>query len=243
MLSIILPLILATLQAVSAAPTLSPRALGEHEILLFGANGTFKVMNKTEWAAINTLQSRPADVPAAGVATSIANSNSSLSKRCDSATIYQFDTPTKFLNWDVPMSSVVYSTNTTGATVAVTEGFMIANALTTSVSVDETPIKDVLTITMGISTTQTWTSTYTAGYTFPVPAGKYGVVVSNPATTRQTGRWSDGCIGQAVDVVSFTCDYYESHAYGGLSWVEGTISLCTGDTYPVPMCNGDGILA
>lgn len=68
-------------------------------------------------------------------------------------------------------------------------------------------------------------------------------MVSNPATTRHSGRVDIGCIAEATDTTYFTADSYSSKAYGGLSWVEGTITLCTGDTYPLPRCSGEGTLS
>jgi hypothetical protein len=144
----------------------------------------------------------------------------------------------------VPMSSVLLAGSSGTTTVAVTEGYSISNSVSVGVSSQLTLVEDFLSTTFSISYTETWTSTYSASYSFQIPAGKYGAVVSNPATTRHSGRVDIGCIADAgVETTYFTADSYNSKAYGGLSWVEGTISLCTGDTYPLPRCIGEGTLS
>ncbi|TEY81958.1 hypothetical protein BOTCAL_0030g00190 [Botryotinia calthae] len=236
---------------VVAAATI-PRNLDSSKIILFGEDGRTEVMDKAEfWKHHHASNSTVAPGPLTGYnGTSRHNhtsgghyASSALSKRgCKSYSVITENPDQTFLNWDVPMSSVVKAGETT-ATVAVTEGYSIANAIAVSASATFTLIEDFLQTTYGITYTETWTSTYTAAYTYTVPAGKYGVVVSNPYTTRKSGHVDTGCIGVGGETDTYQADSYTSKAYGGLSWVSGTISLCTGDTYPVPQCNGDGTIS
>lgn len=141
------------------------------------------------------------------------------------------------------MSSVVFSAPSTTATVAITDGYSIGNTVSVSLGTSLTLIEGFLSTSLGISYSESWTSTATVGYTFSIPDGKYGAVVSNPLTTRNSGRLQSGCVGDFSNGVEFVSDSYSSRAYGSLSWVEGTISLCTGDEYPMKMCVGDGTLS
>lgn len=139
------------------------------------------------------------------------------------------------------MSSVLHATSAS-TTVSVTEGYSITNTISVGVSATFDIISDYLSTTFNINYSESWASSYSAAYTFSIPQGKYGVVVSNPLTTRHSGFVDIGCIGES-ERTYFQGDSYNSKAYGGLSWVDGTISLCTGDTYPVPMCLGGGTLS
>ncbi|TGO21069.1 hypothetical protein BPAE_0245g00170 [Botrytis paeoniae] len=227
-----------------------PRNLDESKIILFGEDGRTEVMDKAEfWKHHHGSNITQAPGPLVGYnGTSASNrtsghyASSALNKRgCKSATVVRENPDQKFLNWDVPMSSVVKAGETT-ATVAVTEGYSIANAIAVTASATFTLIEDFLQATYGITYTETWTSTYTAAYTYTVPAGKYGAVVSNPYTLRKSGYIDIGCVGAAAETDTYQADSYTSQAYGGLSWVSGTISLCTGDTYPLPACTGSGVI-
>jgi hypothetical protein len=226
-----------------AAAAAIPTELNEDQIILFGENGRVEIANKTEYFA-SVLATNPSlgpiDVGPLDVESSPATNASALSARCKSTTIIRQNADQHFLNWDVPMSSVVKA-GSKDATVAVTAGYQIANAIGISESAQLTVVKDFLSATYGITYTETWTSTYAAAYTFPIPAGKYGVVVSNPSTTRKSGYVDYGCVGQGGSA-HYQADSYQSHAYGGLAWVTGTISLCTGNKYPVPRCLGGGTL-
>jgi hypothetical protein len=99
-----------------------------------------------------------------------------------------------------------------------------------------------LSTTFSISYTETWSSSYAAAYTFSIPTGKYGAVVSNPSTTRHSGYVDIGCIAEGATRTTFMADSYSSKSYDSLAWVDGVIQLCTGDTFPLPRCTGDGTL-
>lgn len=138
------------------------------------------------------------------------------------------------------MSQVVKG-NTDSTSVSVTEGFTIGNSLTVSESIGAT-VEGFLSSTFSISYTETWSSFFAAAYTFSVPEGKFGAVVSNPSTTRRSGHVDIGCVGVQGERYDFTSDSYSSKSYDALAWVDGVISLCTGDSFPLPRCLGEGTL-
>ncbi|KAI9737399.1 MAG: hypothetical protein M1834_009553 [Cirrosporium novae-zelandiae] len=251
----IFSLLLAAGMLVSARPSapgpILRRELSEDDIILFSNDGRVEVMAKeayfAELSASNVTvgppdgeQTVPTEVD--GDSEEAASTNETLSRRCSSYKIFKNNAVSNFLNWDVPMSSVVHATGGTN-TIAVTAGYQISNSLGVSESADFTIVKDYLSASYGITYTQTWTSTYAAAYTFTIPSGKYGAVVSNPKTVRHSGSVSVGCVGSWSRKSTFQGDSYSSKAYGGLSWVDGTISLCTGNSYPLPRCIGSGTIS
>lgn len=139
------------------------------------------------------------------------------------------------------MSSVVSAVNSP-ATVAVTAGYSISNSLTVSTGAELSLIENILSVSYSIDYSQSWSSEYSAQYTFEIPVGKYGAVVSNPTTTRHSGRVWKGCLGEEGTTSTYVGDSYESRAFGGLSWVDGVISLCTSDSFPLMRCVGEGRL-
>ncbi|KAI9731237.1 MAG: hypothetical protein M1834_005430 [Cirrosporium novae-zelandiae] len=248
-LSIISLALAASSMLVNAYPSgasLARRDLAADEIIVWGSNGRVEVMNKTEYynelASSNITIGRPESGNTTTTTTS-SNTTSSLVRRsCKSRTVIKELDDEEFLNWDVAMSSVVHATDES-ASVSVTEGYSISNTLSVSVSASLTIVEDFLSTTFGVDYSESWSSSYTSSYTFTVPAGKYGVVVSNPQTIRHSGYVYTGCVGAMTEEAYYQGDSYTSKAYGGLSWVEGTISLCTGTTYPVPRCIGSGSLS
>lgn len=232
--------------SLASAAAIQPRTLTENDIVVWGANGRVEVMSKTSYALLtsnfNLTSPPPTSINATTPTSNYTLSSRTVSSRCSKETIFTLDTPTTFLNWDVPMSSVLKG-NGDNTLVAVTAGYTISNSISVGESTALTPIKDFLTITLSIDYTESWSSTRSDSYTFKIPDGKYGAVVSNPKTTRNSGRVDIGCVAEATETTYFMADSYSSKAYGGLSWVEGIITLCTGDTYPLPMCVGDGTLS
>lgn len=140
------------------------------------------------------------------------------------------------------MSSVIRA-GTEDASVAVTAGYQISNSLTVSAGLSSSFFEGMLGVSFGIQASQSWTSSYAAAYTFPVPAGYYGAVVSNPYTARHTGYVMSGCVGDVGTKTTYVSDSYSSKAYGGLSWVDGTIGICIGKEYPIKNCIGDGYIS
>ena len=162
---------------------------------------------------------------------------------CKQQTIFRTNPDQTFLNWDVAMSSVIKGgANDGDTTVSVTAGYQISNSITVTEGISASTPDAFLSASFSIAYDETWTSSYKAAYSYQVPANKYAAVVSNPAVTRKTGQVDIGCVGTAT-TGEYTADSYESKAYGGLSWVDGIISLCTGDEYPLKMCVGDGTIS
>ncbi|KAH6694819.1 hypothetical protein BKA61DRAFT_683515 [Leptodontidium sp. MPI-SDFR-AT-0119] len=228
-----------------SAAAVPKRTLSPDEVIVYGS-GRVEIMNKTAYAALqsNTMIGAPAPIhPSLLDGSKPANTSSSapaLHKRCDDITVFTPSPVQTFLGWDVLMSSVIHATGET-ATVAVTEGYSIANTVTVTAGLSAAIPQTFLTASFGISYAETWTSTYSASYTFGIPDGKYGAIVSNPYTTRHSGFVDTGCVGSATRAY-YQGDSYSSKASGGLSWVDGTISLCTGDEFPLKKCLGEGTL-
>lgn len=213
--STVLPFLFALSSALPKTPARS--VLTENDIIVM-TDGEPVVMDKATYYAENP---QLAPLPSANTTTTtnVIRSDRLEARGCKWADIYTLNEPQYFLNWDVPMSSIIKAGETT-ATVAVTEGYQIANAIaiteTVGVTVSDAAIGLAMTASLAIAYTDTWTSTYTAAYTFTVPIGKYGIVVSNPSTTRHTGWVDSGCVGTGDGRTSFQADSYESKSFGGL---------------------------
>jgi murein DD-endopeptidase MepM/ murein hydrolase activator NlpD len=248
---VIFNLLLAGVVSAAAVPApLLPRTLTENDVIVWGKNGRIEVMNKTSYALLVSTSSPSFDLNAPTPSNTLIISTSAmnatqpskvLEARCSKERLFTLNPATTFLNWDVPMSSIVHATTAT-TTIAVTQGYSIANSVSVGVSSQLTLIEDFLSTTFSIDYTQTWTSTYSAAYSFAVPEGKYAAVVSNPLTTRHSGHVDIGCIGVEGESIEFQADSYSSKSYDSLAWVDGVISLCTGDSYPLRRCLGAGSL-
>ncbi|CAD6444620.1 6e179179-c950-4f68-a281-0632a012c961-CDS [Sclerotinia trifoliorum] len=228
------------------AAAVVPQAIDESKIILFGVDGRTEVMDKAEFMALHkgnlTAAPGPLKLTDRPLNETIAMEieAAQLSKRgCKSYSIVRENADQKFLNWDIQMSDILHATDR-DATLGVTQGHSVANSIGVSVSFTESLIKNYLSATFGITYTETWTNTYTTAYTFTVPKGKYGVVVSNPWTTRKSGNIDIGCIGVRGQKSTYQADSYESNSYQGLSWVSGTISLCTSNSHSIHYCIGNG---
>jgi hypothetical protein len=236
-----------TASSAAVPNSLLGRTLNENDVIMWSKDGRIEVVNKTTFAALSAGQGYNLTAPTPTIIdTTTSNSpetngTATLDARCSKETIFTMDPVSTFLNWDVPMSSVLKATGDT-ASVSVTQGYSITNTVSVGVSSSLTLVENFLSTSFSIDYSQSWSSSYSAAYTFTIPDGKYGVVVSNPLTTRHSGKVDIGCVG-AAETTTFYGDSYTSKAYGGLSWVDGTISLCTGDSYPMPMCNGQGTLS
>lgn len=168
-----------------------------------------------------------------------SNDSSDLSKRFDSGTIIVTNPQSRFLGWDVLMSQVVKGAPTT---VTVSSGYDISNSITVGTSASFTLIKDFLESSLSIDYSESWTSSQSQQFTAEVEAGKYGGFVSNPWTTRQSGHVFKGVIGSEGEWTYYQADSFESKSFDQMQWVDGVISLCTSDTFPVPRCLGEGTL-
>lgn len=66
--------------------------------------------------------------------------------------------------------------------------------------------------------------------------------MSNAWTNRQSGIVFQGVIGEDAQPSYYQADSFESKSFDSLAWVDGVISLCTGDEFPLKRCLGDGTL-
>lgn len=241
------------LVAVAAAlPTEAPlekRILSEDDVIIFGDNGLHTIMKAADYDALQKRDVPPPPpfahlgntiYPAAVKAPSNFTAPIGLhSKRadCEESSEVQLENKSNFQQWDVPMSSVV-TAEVDQALVTVTDGYSLENSLTISTGYSAS-IESVLSVSLGIDYGVSWTTTQTTSYAFYVPAGKSGLIVSNPDTTRYTGKVLTGCTDNP-STATFTSDVYTSQSYKDLAWVKGVIRLCSSDKYPVPFCVGSG---
>lgn len=243
--------IVALAGLVSAVPTTKePIQLQHDDVILPRADGGFDIMKDWEWSHVERRMEREARARAmelkrralAGETIPLDAYTPSMGvdrRDCEESTEVQVLNDTTFTDWDVAMSPVIGATGGQ-ATVMVTKGYQVANAMTVSASFDFTLIKDVFKETFGISTTETWTTTDQQTFTYWVTPGQYGAVVSNPLTRRLTGNYLTGCTDSPT-VSTFVSDSRTSQTFGELSWVAGPIKLCNSSTYPIPFCIGTGV--
>lgn len=137
------------------------------------------------------------------------------------------------------MSAVVQGAPTT---ISVASGYNIANSITVGSSSILTIVKDFLQVSLNIDYGRSWTTLQSQTFSAVVPQGKFGALVSNPWTNRQSGNVFTGEIGTEGSLSYYQADSFESKGYDNLKWVDGVISLCTGDTYPLKRCMGGGTL-
>ncbi|KAG5746898.1 hypothetical protein H9Q72_010090 [Fusarium xylarioides] len=94
---------------------------------------------------------------ASAITTKTTSKRAITCRGCESTEV-QVLSEKEFLNWDVPMSPVISSLDGSKATVSVTSGFTIANSLKVSASFSIPLIEDILTTSLSIDYTKTWTS-------------------------------------------------------------------------------------
>lgn len=251
MMQFIFP-ILALAFAAAAAPTdqLKNFELGPDDALVILSNGEKHVIKKTALNAFDASLTNPADISWDGKPPATNDSGAlnttDLFRRGASGSI-DLVVPLEnqeFLNWDVAMSSVVHAKDAP-ATVAISAGQSIANGFSAGGGVSLTLVPDFLEVSGKVDTTQTTTATVTGTITFTIPQGKYGAIVSNPRTFRSRGYTWSGTPGSAqADYWQF--DSYNNETFqingGTLAWVQGVVSTCTGDSYPLKMCLGDDFI-
>lgn len=130
-----------------------------------------------------------------------------------------------------------------GATkITISVGYSIADSLSVSQSAQITLVKDFFQATTTLSYSKTWTTTQTQMFAADVPEGKYGAFVTNAWTNRQSGNVWEGTVGGDGTLSYYQGDSFDEKAYGDLKWVDGVISLCTGDSFPLKRCLGEGTL-
>ncbi|KAI5917491.1 hypothetical protein F4810DRAFT_717626 [Camillea tinctor] len=225
--------IAAVIGSVSAAP--KPTQLSYDDVVLISGDGTSAIIKETEYAALverdNLLQG---PVPELSARSSSPQKN----RRCDESKEIQVTSDTSFLNWDVAISPVVSAAGGS-ATVSIGRGYSISNSVSATAGVDVSIIEDILSLSMSVSYSETWTTEESQTFSYTVPDGQFGVVVSQPKVRRVQGNYISGCVDDPTRT-AFTSDTYFSQNYGNLAWVEGVIRLCNSTTYPIPYCIGEG---
>lgn len=118
----------------------------------------------------------------------------------------------------------------------------MTNTISVSQSAQITLVKDFFSATTTIDYSHAWQTTQTQQFAAPVPEGKYGAFVTNAWTNRESGNVWEGIIGGEGTLSYYQADSFENKRYGDLEWVDGVISLCVGDTFPLKRCVGEGTL-
>ncbi|KAI1090062.1 hypothetical protein F5B19DRAFT_464913 [Rostrohypoxylon terebratum] len=227
---------LAVVSAASAAPR--PQQLNFDDVVILAEDGSYSIVKEAEYANImarNNLQ--PAS--AVDLATRSPTPLSKNQRRCGNSDEVQVTSDTKFLNWDVAMSPVV-SAQGGGASVTLSSGYSLSNSVSVSAT-EGVSIESILSFSLSVSYSETWTSSETQAFQYSVPDGQFGVVVSQPLVRRVQGNFLSGCVDAPDKKIPFTSDTYTSQTYSGsLNWVQGVIRLCNSTTYPIPYCIGEG---
>jgi hypothetical protein len=236
-------LLTSGLAFISAAP--APVTVGIDDIILYG-NGRLSLMKRSEFSDLEAARksSTPPPKPSylddtlitfTGNAT---NQPAPLLTKRDTTLIIPGPN-NRFLGWDVQMSQVVKGAPTS---VSVSSGFSISNTVSVGVSSQFTPVKDFLSVSMHVDYSQSWQSTQSQTFQASVPEGKYGAFVSNPWTNRASGNVWTGSIGGEGSLTPYQGDSFDTKTFDTMEWVDGVISLCVGDEFPLKRCLGEGTL-
>ncbi|RAL05417.1 uncharacterized protein BO80DRAFT_461276 [Aspergillus ibericus CBS 121593] len=234
----LLPLLFTTLS--SAANTLC----GPDEAILILDNNTTTTIKKADIAAylpnVSFLPPNTTYPPLINTTTTPSNHT----KRSSSTELIIELPSLSFLGWDIAMSTVTHA-NQADATIAIAAGQMLADSIAIGESADLTLVKDFLSTSYSLTYTHTVTSTLTGTVTMTIPANKWGAIVSNPLTHRKRGYVFTGEPGNG-QFEYYQADSFESASYsysaGTLAWVKGVVTTCLGDGYPLPRCEGSGVL-
>ena len=234
---------LASLCANGALVSALPTDTTDAAILLLD-DGTTQTINKRDLAAHlpGVSLSPPTETLPKFIET--GSDDSTVSKRLSKRGGAQFIIPLpdqKFLNWDVPMSSIVHA-NEADATAAMASGQMIANSISVAQSFTA-EVEKFLTLGTTITYQYTETATLTGTVTMTIPKNRWGAIVSNPLVERKRGYVFSGQPGSGqyeyYQADSYTHDTYKYGA-NSLSWVKGVVTTCLGDGYPLKRCVGEG---
>jgi hypothetical protein len=229
--------------SISAAP--APITVGTNDVILYG-NGRLSVMKREEFAGLEAARNSGTPPPKPGyldgnLVTYTGNETNIFVPRLKKrdTTLIVPGANNRFLGWDVQMSQVVKGAPTS---ISISSGYSISNTISVGVSSQLTLIKDFLSVTMHVDYSQSWQSTQSQQFQVSVPEGKYGAFVSNPWTNRVSGNVWTGRIGGEGSLTYYQGDSFESKKFGDMEWVDGVISLCTGDSFPLKRCLGEGTL-
>ncbi|KAJ4301737.1 hypothetical protein N0V90_003830 [Kalmusia sp. IMI 367209] len=223
--------------------------LREDDIVLYG-KGRYQIMKRDDFTELQQARQNGTIPPMPGYldtslihspdnsTTDGTNTRRSIKKR-GSETIIIPNAPQRFLGWDVQMSQVTKGAPTT---ITVSSGYDISNSISVGTSASFTLVKDFLEASVSIDYSTSWTSSQSQQFTAEIPVGKYGAFVSNPWTNRQSGNIFEGAIGSEGTLTYYQGDSFDSKSFDQMNWVDGVISLCTGDAFPLPRCLGEGTL-
>lgn len=233
----------AFITSLLAAP--APIALTADDVILYG-KGRLSVLKRTEFAELDAARKSATAPPRPGYLDNTlftysgngTNTSSSRNTKRDTTLIIP-GANSRFLGWDVQMSQVVKGAPTS---ISVSSGYSISNTISVGVSSQFSLIKDFLSVSMSIDYSQSWQSTQSQQFQVSVPEGKYGAFVSNPWTNRASGNIWTGTIGGDGSLTYYQADSFEAKKFDTMEWVDGVISLCTGDTFPLKRCLGEGTL-
>ncbi|KAF9691509.1 hypothetical protein EKO04_010429 [Ascochyta lentis] len=229
---------------VAAAP--APIQVGVDDVILYSKDGRFSMMKRSEFAELDKLRNSNVAPPKPGylddtLVTLTGNetlrTDPTVQKR---ATQLIIPNPhSRFLGWDVQTSQVVKGAPTT---ITISTGYSITNSISVGSSAAFSFLKGFLTATVSVDYSRSWQTTQTQQFAAAVPEGKYGAFVTNAWTNRESGNIWEGTIGGDGSLTYYQADSFEDKSYGDMSWVDGTISLCTSDSFPVKRCVGEGTL-
>ncbi|KAL2293013.1 hypothetical protein FJTKL_08029 [Diaporthe vaccinii] len=228
--------VVALLGLSRAKPT--TRMLRHDDVIVAGSDGSIVVMKDYEYElkqARDTLQRKMVD-PVHVVPRQESHEHQ---RRCDESVEYQVLSDTNFNDWDVAMSPVVGNIGSTGASVAVSKGYSVANSAYGNNVISRSFLETLLGVDMPGKGTWTWTTSDDQTFSFQVPQGQYGLVVSNPYVRRVTGNYVSGCV-DSPSYEPWQTTTYSTQEYTNMQWVTGPIRLCNSTAYPVPYCIGSG---
>ncbi|RYP58760.1 hypothetical protein DL769_008818 [Monosporascus sp. CRB-8-3] len=220
----------------SAATVLKP-----DDVVIISADKSVRIMKDYEYDELTSATESAtshATMPESDVVAARDVLRQRLPRDCQESDEIQVLSDETFLNWDVPVSPVVSAAGGT-STVSLTQGYSISNTLSVGVGATLGLIEDILSLTFTVDYSQSWTTTSSQSFTFEVPDGQFGLVVTQAKTRRLTGNYLSGCTDN-WEKTSFVSDTYTSQSYGNMEWVEGVIRLCNSTSYPVPFCIGTG---
>lgn len=236
-------LFISSIASVSAAP--APIAVSPDDVILHG-NGRLAVMKRSDLTELEaarnagTVPPKPSYLDDTLVTFTGNETNAPTQRLNKRATQLIIPAPnSRFLGWDVQMSQVVKGAPTT---ISVTSGFSISNSISVGVSSELSLVKEFLSVSMSVDYSQSWESSQSQTFEVSVPEGKYGAFVSNPWTNRASGNVWTGTIGGEGSLTYYQGDSFESKKFDTMEWVDGVISLCTGDEFPLKRCLGEGTL-
>ncbi|POS80355.1 hypothetical protein DHEL01_v201246 [Diaporthe helianthi] len=217
------------------------KVLQYDDVVVTDSNGSMVIMKDYEYAlqeARETLHRRKTDVVHVSPESPRRETRANR-RRCDETIEYQVLSDTNFNDWDVAMSPVIGNIGSAGASVAVTSGYSVANSAYGNNVISRSFLEKLLGVDMPGKGTWTWTTSDDQQFTFQIPQGQYGLVVSNPYVRRVTGNYISGCV-DSPNYEPWQTTTYSTQEFTNMQWVKGPIRLCNSTSYPVPYCIGSG---